>query len=135
MLSEKTARFERAPQDALGHGALEGQLATSPEGLVIVFKLKDRTFRKHDAQKIELPFSVIAEVELKTGWFRQAQVRVVVREADRLSAFPGAETGELLVQIPKEQVAAAKAVVSSVEYERAQAELKAAESRTWGGDP
>ncbi len=132
MLSEKTVRFEKASQDAMGHGALEGQLAISSQGILIVFKLKDRTFRKHDAQQIELPFSEISEVELKKGWFRPIQVRIVVREVDRLSAFPGAETGELLVQIPKEQADAAAAFVSSVEFERAQAELQAVESRTWG---
>lgn len=125
MRDELSIFFENAATDPLGHDGVEGKVTFAPEKVILQFKQKDRAFKKHEAQQLELDYSEIESVQYQSPLLGPKLLSIATRgTAKRLKAFPGAEVSRVVLQVLKSSRDQASKAADYVEYRLSEAYLK-----------
>ena len=122
--------FDNPATDALGYENVEGKLYCGRDKVELHFKEKDRAFKKSETTTVEFDYREIERVEFHSqGWFRPKVITVCTTAPDKLKDFPGADVGQVELQLEKKSIADAKKVASFIEYKHSEAYLMESNDR------
>ncbi len=97
MITDSTAlSFEIPARDALGREHVEGKLVAEEKALQFYWRFRDRTFKRlgDDMKLIELEYTNVESVELKTTFFRfNPRLLLKLTDPRPLGEVPGTQVG------------------------------------------
>lgn len=126
---ELSISFENPASDPLGYGHVDGKLYCGRDAVELQFKLRDRAFRKSEAQTVAFDYGEVERVDYRSGWFRPKVLVFATRRPAKLDAFPGAAVGRVeLHVVPTSRRDAAK-VADLIRFRQSEAFVRESESR------
>jgi len=122
MTDELSVYFQNEATDPLGHQHVEGQLRCGATSVTLHFKERDRTFRKTEPTTVEFGYDEIDFVKYESSWFGPKLLTLRISHPEKLSDFPGADVGQVVLQVEKKSRVEAARLSNFVDYR--QSELK-----------
>ena len=130
ILDSISVYFENPATDALGYEHVEGKLYCGRDKAELHYKERDRAFKKSDPVTVEFDYVDIDKVEFSSqGWFKPKVLTVSTRCPEKLKNFPGADVGQVVLQLEKKSIKDAKKVAAFIEYKHSEAYLMESDSR------
>lgn len=126
---ELSVYFENQARDALGYEHVEGCLRFGRDEVELTFDERDRAFRKTPAVTVTFSYAEVIGVTWVSRWFRPKVLRFQTKSNEKLAEFPGAEVGQVVLQVKSESREAASKAPALVEFKRSEAWLAESEAR------
>ena len=124
--------FEIPARDSLGRDAVEGQIAGTQDRVLFTWRLKDRTFRKGDAdmKSVEIPYAKVEKVLFKaTLGFLNPRLIFDVVDPQLLANVPGTDVGKATLRLPPKSKEAARKFIKMVDFKRTEEAVKISRTR------
>ncbi len=126
---ELTVYFENPARDSLGYEHVEGCLRFTRDGVELHYDERDRAFRKTPPETVAFTYAEVTRVDYVNRWFRPRLLILQTRSPEKLSGFPGAEVGRVVLHVKAGSRDDAARAPKLLEFKHSEAYLAESEER------
>ena len=130
---ELSVYFENPARDAMGYEHVSGCLRFTRDEVTLHFDEKDRAFRKTPPETVHFRYREVTSVDYVKRWFRPHELVFKTSAPDKLSGFPGAAVGEVVLLVKSGSRREAAKVPALVTFKLSEAYLAESEERLQAG--